>query len=247
MEIEKIYIDHRVITIDSKDTPAAVTVKFSNGEHCHIMVSKHKSGLNAYVSQLKRERSINKRIIKAYKESNKLTFIIELYDTKTAACQRFDSMVDKNNIKCLTTGHKTHYTDNLRGPAKPGAYTIYIGDYYYHGYSSRLNRRVKSHMSELLNGRHHNLKLQELYDDGHLPMFKFYITDSTQTAKELEYKLVNDNLGDQSMLNIVNDTFGSMNHPRKSCIVDGVEYSSVHEAAKLTGLSRPTIRKRREG
>ncbi len=137
-----------------------------------------------------------------------------------------------------------HRSKQTKDKVSPTVYTIsFSNGQRCHLYSKWGNKGVKTHISKLKSSTHDNKRLQELFNNGHVPEFKFYITASHDAAKDLEWKLVKDDIENPMLLNEVLDTRSSFLHTSKQCIIDGVKYHSIHEASRITGHSRELIRK----
>ena len=137
------------------------------------------------------------------------------------------------------------------------AYTIHIGDMVYHGSAKNFRRRRVAHLNALANNKHDLLKMQELYNAGHKPRFTVYKTADRETAYDLEQKMVDDDWGNNKLLNLAKD----VRHAGKSivrdekyvekqrqssvrakaCIIDGVEYASNREASRALGIPLMTL------
>lgn len=243
MEIEKKYIDHRSNPTKDEKIPTVYTINFSNGEYCHMFTKWGRVGVNAHLSKLRRNSKVGASQHNAYLNSDSLNCTIEYFDDVDDAIAHLGELHGRSDKRCLTEFSENKYRMRSRGPVKPGAYTIYIGGCRYHGSSKSLNRRVKTHISKLKSNTHENKQLQKLFNDGHVPEFKFYITVDDEAARDLEWKLVKDDIESPVLLNEVLDTRASYHHKSKPCIIDGVEYRSIHAASRATGHSRELVRK----
>lgn len=105
-----------------------------------------------------------------------------------------------------------------------GAYMLRCvdSDCVYVGSSRDLNKRFARHFNELKQGIHHNVKLQEQWNDG-VEMEKWeFLTESRERAYQIEQGLIDDYLPSGKLLNIGLSVIGGDNltlHPDRDEII----------------------------
>ena len=76
---------------------------------------------------------------------------------------------------------------------------------FYVGSSGDAYRRKLSHLETLRKNIHHNVKLQQLYNDDADVTFTFYLTDTREEAYGYEQQLLDENKDNPKLLNIAKD------------------------------------------
>lgn len=112
---------------------------------------------------------------------------------------------------------------------------------YYFGSTSNYEKRIERHMSELERGKHHNVKMQELYDNG-AELYSLYTPcKSREDAYALENDLIHSNRNDQKMLNIGSSARGGDNithHPHREMIIERMTCSIRKRYAAMDATER---------
>lgn len=94
---------------------------------------------------------------------------------------------------------------------------------YYFGSTADYEKRIERHMCELERSKHHNVKMQKLYDSGAEFYSVFTLCKSREDAYELENDLIRSNRNDPKMLNIGTAAIGGDNltyHPHRDIILE---------------------------
>lgn len=126
---------------------------------------------------------------------------------------------------------------------KCGAYLLRCvdSDCVYVGSSGDLNKRFARHFNELKQGIHHNVKLQEQWNDG-VEMEKWeFLTQSRERAYQIEQELINDYLPSGKLLNIGMSVKGGDNitlHPDRDNIILKITTAQHNRYALMTSEER---------
>ncbi|MES8952970.1 hypothetical protein U6V76_12925, partial [Cutibacterium acnes] len=128
MEIEKKYDDRRIESKDSQH--AVITLMYDTGKYYHIYTKYGEKGLKTHFSTIRRGHRIGKPIVDNYKASSKVTCKITYLDGKETALRYLKWLHDgdEHDVCCLSNPIRV-----IHRPNKPGAYTIHVGEYFYHG------------------------------------------------------------------------------------------------------------------
>lgn len=115
---------------------------------------------------------------------------------------------------------------------------------YYFGSTLDYDKRIERHMSELSRGKHHNIRMQELYDNG-AELYSIFVTCETRDeAYMLENDMIHSNRNDPKMLNIGTSSIGGDNltyHPYRDMILERMSIAMRHRYASMDATERKLL------
>lgn len=119
-------------------------------------------------------------------------------------------------------------------------YLILINKTAYVGQTIDIDRRKRNHLSALERGNHHNLYLQRAYDKYGRASFEFHILEQCQKrdVDRLEQEWISIYDSYQNGFNLTEGGEGGKTVP---CTWNGIEYSSISEAAIANKINIKTL------
>ncbi len=140
-------------------------------------------------------------------------------------------------------------------------YEIWIGEYYYHGQTNDIVRRMKEHLAHLINGNHYNKFMQRVYNKYKTFEYQILVECSDKTIADVyEQDFINANWGLREYLNLAETVKSppsgkgkkkrpqTEEHKRNAgiakghpVIINGIEYYSQSEAARCLGKKQSVL------
>lgn len=169
------------------------------------------------------------------------------------------NLLPPGGVKLPPGLREVEFTTPLINDRSMGVYIIQHRDSgrYYVGSSVKIYQRLVEHLSLLRRKKHANRYIQDAFMSDTSLTLHAYTTDNREEAYVLEQKIINLNRSDSKLLNIAKDvrsikgvkfktssrlrmsesrkTSGA-GRPAKRVIVNGIEYESIAEAHRRTGL-----------
>lgn len=127
-----------------------------------------------------------------------------------------------------------------------GVYTIldiFTGKFYV-GSSKNMHRRIQNHWYNLRQNRHHNVYLQELFNENHAFSFIYFPTENRKEAYLLEQSLLTKHAENLLLLNIGLSVIGGDNltrHPDREVIIEKIRIKSIEMMNGLTKEERKIL------
>lgn len=121
---------------------------------------------------------------------------------------------------------------------------VHATGHFYVGSSTQLKKRVEFHLSDLKCHRHHNTRLQELWNKYPNLEISYVTFDSIEQARAAEQTVIDNNRDDQKMLNIGSSVVGGDNltyNPNREEIIKRMTETLRSRFAELTPKERRII------
>lgn len=83
-----------------------------------------------------------------------------------------------------------------------GIYEVQIGNYFYHGSSKNIEKRMRCHKNKLKNNKHPNPKMQSIYDKYKEFKYDIILTCEEKDLEYLEQCIIDAHIGDKACMNL---------------------------------------------
>lgn len=134
-----------------------------------------------------------------------------------------------------------------------GVYEIWIGDYFYQGSSSNIEKRIVQHERELKRNKHINRKMQKIFNKYQSFKYQILVVCSLLELLKYEQDYIDANWGEPRFMNLACNAAippsrsgkkqseeakeKSASCHRKKIICNGILYKSITEVSKVIGVS----------